>query len=382
MSGAHAFLAPSSAAGWRRCPSYAVMVAMFPQADTDATREGTASHWVAERIISRHKEPTAGTVAPNGVFLSQEMIEGAKVYANDVLATVKHYEQSEKSLTLVVEAPVKVPRIHAEHCYGTPDAYLYIPGKKRLIVWDYKFGHKEVEVVENDQLIVYAAGILDSVQVSDLEAVVEFRVVQPRCFTAEGPIRKWAFAAHEMRGHVNQLQDAATRALQPNPPTLSGSHCEFCPGRHACQTARRAAMASVDYAGVSMIEPVTPEAVSFELDLLERAKEAIDARLTAMRAQAEQFLRSNKSVPGYGLQDTKGRRRWKPEYTLDMLKSLGAMYNLSIVKEEPITPTQAKAAGIDDAVIAAYSEVPSNGVKLVKQDPNRIIRILGEKHHG
>lgn len=357
---------------------------MYPEADSDASREGTAAHWVAECLLSGKPEHPIGTMAPNGVVVTDEILLGAKVYADNVRQTLAKYRDEPQ--VLVLEQPVKCGSIHPEYCWGTPDARLWLPRKQRLILWDFKFGHGEVEVVDNDQLLVYLSGILDSIGVdglSDQELMVEFRIVQPRCYTADGPIRTHAFRAHEARTHFNQLAAAAEQALRPNPPTVSGPHCAYCPARHACSTARRAAMSAVDYTGTSMPEPVTAEALSFELELLERAEEAIKARKTGIAAQVESFLRAGKQVPGYALEQASGRRKWRAEHNVTTLKALGAMYGINLIKEEPITPTQAKQKGVDASVIEAYSEVPSAGMRLVKQDLSRITRILtGATSHG
>jgi hypothetical protein len=51
------------------------MCERFPErADSDAAREGTASHWVAsEVLVGRGAEPFTGRTAPNGVIITEEM---------------------------------------------------------------------------------------------------------------------------------------------------------------------------------------------------------------------------------------------------------------------------------------------------------------------
>ncbi len=49
-SRAHALLSASSAHRWLACPPSAVAAEMYPQQDTDFTREGTLAHEVAEQI--------------------------------------------------------------------------------------------------------------------------------------------------------------------------------------------------------------------------------------------------------------------------------------------------------------------------------------------
>ena len=82
----HAFLAPSSAGIWGPggCPASPTVEAQYPeQEDSEKAREGTAAHWVAsERLGGR--SVAVGELAPNGVVVDQDMIDGTDAYVADI----------------------------------------------------------------------------------------------------------------------------------------------------------------------------------------------------------------------------------------------------------------------------------------------------------
>lgn len=371
----HAFLAPSFAPTWGHCSLAPQLSAANPQPETQDDREGTASHWYAEQLLKRL---TPAAVAPNGVILTDEMRDAAMVYVRNVQATIARFAPCE--LYGGPEVHVACHRI-SPYCDGTPDYFLYVPYWSLLIVWNYKYGHKEVSEFENRQEVSYVSGLLDHLRIdgaAEQKLKVEIRIVQPRCYSARGIVRTWPVMATELRGLWNQLQAKAAEALTPNPPATTGSHCFYCPGRHACEAARQVAMTAIEYSGQSVPELLTPEIVSFELNLLERAAEAIETRYTGLVEQAKSMIvRDHKIVPGYALEGTRGRLTWKIPPAI--LRDLARQHNVQLEKPDQfITPTQAVAAGIDEAVIKAHAERPNTGLKLIKQDATAIRRILSQ----
>lgn len=81
---AHARLAPSSAARIVACPGSRKLEAMFPQEETIESREGDAAHWAAAQMLAG-VAVSIGMAASNGVLLTDEMIEGAEMYAEHIL---------------------------------------------------------------------------------------------------------------------------------------------------------------------------------------------------------------------------------------------------------------------------------------------------------
>jgi len=370
----HAFLPPSGAGAWVVCGLWPTMNATFPQDDSEHTLGGHAAHWVSsERFGGR--DPLPGTLAPNGVVVDEEMAEAADVYVDDVRQTL-----GVNGLPfLVVEQPIEIPRVHPLN-WGTPDAWAYVASTRTLFIWDFKFGHGYVDVYENWQLLNYVAGILDRKGLDGFEEQktrVVMRVVQPRNYHRDGPVREWSANAADLRGYFNKLATAAEVATGPTPPARVGEHCEHCPGRHACPALQAAGYKLADVVRVAPPLELDDHAAALELMFLERAEAILGARISGLKAQVERRLRDGAPMPFYGLEQTFGRLAWtKPA---DEVFILGELFGVELRKPaEPITPTQAKKLGIDEAVLSAYAERPRTGVKLVADSTHKAKKVFGK----
>ena len=248
-------------------------------------------------------------------------------------------------------------------------------GKGTLYVWDYKYGYGIVDEYENWQGLCYAIGALDRIlnngnpnspQIEQY-AYVEIRIVQPRPYHKNGPVRPWRIPATDLRPYANILHMSAAAALKENAPTVSGPHCRYCNARHVCPAAQKASMNAVDVIDQNTPDELNNTALGAEITILRRAKEMVEWRLAALESQALTHIRQGQMIPGYSAETRQGRQVWtRPK---NEIISLGEMYEIDLRKPvEVITPKQALKAGIDEAVINAYSETPKRGLKLVPDD--------------
>lgn len=374
MSGQHAFLMPSAAPRWGICALSASLEAAYPEdIELGPTLEGTAAHWVNEQYLRHGALPALDAIAPNGVAVTREMIEGAELAMRTIVATLGPDWQ----LSLFIERRVPIPAIHPTHCWGTPDYYAWSrapDGRVTLFVFDYKFGHLLVEARENNQLIAYTSGILSEAGIdghNDGQISVAMCVIQPRSHHREGPVRWWRTNAASLRGHVNVLRMQAELATSPNPPAKPDPEaCRDCKGRHACEALQRAAYLAADKAQQSLPLDLSPHALGLELRALTRAQRLLDARVSGLQQQAESTIKQGKLVPYWMLESTPGRLGWdKPAAEVLML---GQIYGIDIAKPvEPLTPTQAKAKGLPDELVDAYASRPAGASKLTYDDGSK-----------
>lgn len=360
----HSPLAPSSAYRWVFCEGSVALEAAYPETEEDeSAAEGTAAHHAGAEILLG-REP--GTVAPNGVVLTDEMLDGAQMWVDDVRSI------GAPASELQVEQRVYMPRIH-EQAYGTPDTWLFVPSTGTVYVWDFKFGHGVVEHFENWQLIAYVCGILDLLGIdgrSDEHIWCDLRVVQPRAYHREGRVRSWRVRASDLRGYFNRLNLAAHAAMRPGAATRTGSYCLHCNAAANCGTLRKAVTHAADWLGGSSPEELPARAAGEEMELLEHLATLVKARRTARTADLSARLRRGEGVTGWCLENTTGAKAWKPE-DKDKVIALGPLLGLDLAKEPaPITPTQAlalaKKSGVDASVISDYVYNPSTGQKLAR----------------
>lgn len=378
MTAAHSILPPSSAARRRQCSASTLAEMRYPQTeDSPASAEGTAAHWGLAELLQGNLIDV-GLIAPNGVYLTQEMIEGAQLCYDDIAQELEPYNVTPRAGQ--IETPLRIARVHPES-WGTPDYRIWLQGvrAKHLMLWDYKFGYRPVEVFENEQLIEYVAGSLDEMRIdgsNDQETFVTVKIVQPRAHHRDGPVRAWAFRASDIRGHINRQSHAAHEALGPSPTFRVGAECRDCRARHACETLQRAALSACDEAGKAQPFDLAPAAAALEYRVLKRHAALLDARISGLEEQLMAFGRAGKPTPGLRIEHGMGRERWT--VSNEQVIAIGAALGVDIAKpREPMTPKQAVKAGLPAAVLPGIVNTPRGEAKLVEDDGSLARRVFG-----
>lgn len=374
---AHSPLAPSSAHRWQPCPGSVPLEAAYPELEeSPEAAEGTAAHHAgAVELLGRSVQ--VGDLTPNGVVLTDEMLDGAALWVNDALAVC--FEQGLPLEHLQIEQRVEMPRIH-EQCFGTPDTWLYAEQAGTVYLWDFKYGHGTVEHVGNWQMICYMCGILDLLGIdgrNDQLLWCDMRIVQPRAHHRDGKVRSWRVRASDLRGYFNKLNAAAHEAMSAHPHTMSGPHCLHCKAAAHCGTLKRATWSAADYLGAAVAEELDADSAGYEMQLLEHIQELVKARLRARGADLEARLKRGERVADWTLEPTYGRTTWR-DGEADTVLLMGDMLGLDLRKAAaPITPLQAKQLGkkngVDMSVIDEYSHTPRTGTKLAR-DTNLLNR--------
>lgn len=383
---AHSRLAPSAADRWVECPASVQLSEQFPALlEHPSAPEGTAAHWVAESMFTT-RTPVLGEIAPNGVAVTQEMLDGALLYYNHVFKIVNPH--GGMTARFKSEKRVHIPSIH-EECYGTADGVtdlLDLVGE--IHVFDYKFGHSEVSP-ETMQLKLYARGELDERNFNghDEQFIkVHLHIIQPRCYTAAGPIRTYTATAADLRADWNRLRAAAHEALDDAPSFKVGDQCKYCPGRRACPTLKRRVAGIMDQAEWSPAVELPASEVGLELFFAERSMALLESRLSGLREQVEANLRAGRSVEGWCMQPGQSSVRWSAD--LDELLFMAESLGVSLMQKDPngkILPTPKQAAklferaGIDGSVIGAYSETKPGGLKLEPSTQSIAVKAFGAK---
>ena len=365
-------LPPSSAEQWCGCSGWVQMHEALPpipdeDKDDSARLEGIAVHKLAATLIWCEMSP--GTTIPTreevvgrdpglGMIATDDMYDAAIMYCIDVLAKSKAPE---------VEKPIAARCIHSSECSGICDAYVWNPKKKTLYIWEYKNGRTPVNAFENKQCIIYAGGLLDKFGIDgmvDTETTVEIRVVQPHAYP---PIKVWRVNAGDLRTHINYISRMAQENLNEHARCTSGPWCCTCTASYGCPTALRSALNLYEITEVPAPVQLSNAALGVQLSIVQRLKKRIEALETGFAAQAKAVIRSGGLVPGYRLGRSEGRITWARP--VEEVFALGDMMGVDIRKHEAKTPKQVIKLGIDEKVIAAYSEKSQGSMKL-KQELN------------
>lgn len=370
MSG-HAPLAPSSASRRRACAGSRKMEALYPQVDdSPASREGTAAHWAASELLSG-RTVDSGQIAENGVMLTDEMIDAATMYVDEVLKVGE---------PIAIECSVNIDYIH-EKCWGTPDCWMYDRRNGTVYLWDFKYGHRFVDVFENWQLIEYTAGILELIGVNgitDQHITVVMTIVQPRCYVGGSPVRSWSVRASDLRGYFNEARMFEERAMDDNAVCTVTPECRDCSARHACPALQRASYSDMNIATEAVPFDLPPEALGTELRYIQSAIDTLTARASSLEEQALSMVRRGVAIPHYTAQHGMGRERWiKPEAEVI---AMGKLMGVELGTVKLVTPKQAVKAGMPEAVVKSFTEVPRGELKLIRNDGSKARKIFGNTY--
>ena len=377
----HSIIAPSSAFRWVPCPGSVLLEACFPNEKTEASTEGDLAHEIAARLLQRCLDLGTTTKQERDRCVDEldgddETFDGAVLYVDDVLRIASGCATGFTHI-VHIEEPVKCPRVHAES-FGTPDAWLFDITSKTLHVWDFKFGRLAVQAFENWQLVNYIAGILDELKLpADIERLVkvEVAIVQPRNYEPGAPVRRWSTMVGALCDMLADLKASAEDALGDSPTVATGPHCRYCRGRHDCEAARRVALVEFEHCGEPLPQGMTLEQLGRELELLERAAEAVAYRKTGVEAALEAAIRKGDPVPGWTLKEGRGSTVWTVD--VETLAVLGNTHGVTLTTPKALTPNQATKAGLPADVVATMTERKPGKLALAREELTEARRVFG-----
>lgn len=354
----HSILPPSSASMWGKCSGWVTLNACVPETEeSEEARIGTAVHEVCASMLRGEL----------GAPYSPEMGEAAMVFIDEVQSVT-----ATRTGDLRIEQAVQCKRIH-DQCFGTPDASFWDAESSTLFIWDYKHGMGAVEVFENEQLITYASGLMDLYGVEPERVVM--RIVQPRAFHRQGPIREWVCKGSDLRPYINRLANAASLNLSGADNCQSGSHCRYCNARHVCESAIGAGVTLYEAASTPVPVDMSAEAMGTYYTILTRAIKHLESLKAGFEAQIVGRILCGEPVQGWTLQEGFGHRKWRVD--APTLFQMGDAIGIDLRKAvEPISPAQAEKLGFDKATVEALTVKPSTGAKLVQSDPAKIFKPL------
>lgn len=224
---AHARLGPSSASRWLRCPGSVNFLEDNEAEDGGGVpaAEGTILHSFCEDALNQNLD------AYSFVGETREH-DGFKLTLDDDLADMMQAGLDVIDTLpgkLYVEYRVKLDRWMPGQ-FGTLDVGL--AGKKRIHIWDWKWGFGPVDPVENDQLRIYALGFWDNVARHVTDATdFTLHIWQPR---APGGGGSWNTTLDELLEFGKYVKKQAAATYGKDAPRIPGpKQCQWCDGAKA-----------------------------------------------------------------------------------------------------------------------------------------------------
>lgn len=327
----------------------------YPEQPSVHTEEGERAHELAAIFLRGEEVDTS--------LYAQEMIDAAKMYADDVNAV-----RDDNTAPLHIEQTIKEDVISTAN-FGTPDTWFYSTSLNRLFVWDFKYGHRGVSPFLNWQGVNYFALIVSTLNKAGITPkTLEFRIIQPRAFLNDGPIRSWCITFESFCQYREQLRANANKCITS--PTLNaGPHCRDCKARHACEALREEALWAAEYVFEPIPREPSPDQLGRELSILTIAEKAIGHLKAGIEAQVESLIKDGNIIPGWSMERGRGSRKWAAS-DMEILQ-YAEVLGIDITKEPaPITPAQAKNAGFPEGLINQLSMHVPGAKKLAKIDVN------------
>jgi len=345
-------LTPSSAARRIACPGSRLLEQQFPKRNQEISKhieEGIKAHKIAMRVL------TGAPIVESEYFLNTEMYDHALFFKKTVQEKINGSINPD-----YIETTLDLSMIH-QGMTGRPDYFHIDIDNGTVYIFEYKYGFKNVETYENWQLIEYAYGIFQHIEPPCFNVV--FVVVQPRISNS---VKEWRISLLELYTYFQTMTQKEKQSLEPNAPCIPNPECMYCSARFNCAALQAFSLPLIDYARSNIVNNLTPEALSNELQFLREARDLLDARITGLEEEATYLIKSGKRVPSFILQESRGSLNWSR--SVEEIIALGELLEIDLKKpQEVITPKQAIKAGLDDKLISLYAQYKPGNLKLVLQ---------------
>jgi len=267
---AHSLFAPSAAHRWMACPGSMTFVdPTLPETDGGPwAAEGTAAHTLASRALEMKRDCS--------FWIGEEIQVGERVFkVDDDMAMhtqvyVDYVRDRAAKGHMLIEQWVDLTQHYGTEAGGTLDAGVAASGE--LDVIDLKFGRGvQVYAEHNAQLMSYALGALDLLDMFGPFTKINLTIVQPRL----DHIDVWSTTVEELSAFATAARTAVQNACdmlagECAPVMIPGeSQCRWCPGKSDCPalTDKIQRDMEVEFATINTVEFIPASKTNADLAL-------------------------------------------------------------------------------------------------------------------
>lgn len=340
---------------------------------SDDIREGIAAHWLAAEALNGRVTDLNEWIdrkAPNGVYLSSEIVEAVEWYVSGVRGRGAVRVHVETSMTAWNHDRSITIGCRPDHV--TDDL---APHGRRICVDDFKYGWRIVEVEQNWTLVANACAYIAD-KVIDHDTMFEFRIWQPRPWHPGGKCRVWIVSAASLMA----LREQMFWTLATTSDTLvTGPYCYRCPARSNCPAIRKASMSLLDVVEQAIPDNMSLDDMSLMMDALTVADHTLKQYKDAIAERISDALSRGQVVRNYVLRPYEGNLDWIDGIDEVALRLL-VKPDKQVSKPAPLlTPTQLKKA-IPPNVLASITYRKPGGIKLRRLDTDQLAQeMFGDK---
>lgn len=351
----HARLGPSNHR-WPNCPGSVREEANYPDVSGEAAIDGTGSHLLLELCLEnnvpaiQYDQQIIGANHPDhpsGWLVGIDRIQRVQMCLDYVTRRVNELKAEYPGSTVTVEAESKSDpgeRYGRDDWWGTCDITITCSGEGVIYfieAADYKDGRGWVNAKDNTQLISYLGGKMGLFNTENVKNC-RMTIIQPKT----NPVARYQCSTRPednlsvviVMDKIEDMSRAAAETDNPDAPTRSGKHCQWCKanpkrGGHCVTATEKSIQVVTDMSTNSasptlpMFEQITqviadPKSLSSDqLGEMLSAQDALMAAFDACKAEIQQRIESGEHVNGYAMQPGRVTRKWnEPED--DIVKKL------------------------------------------------------------
>lgn len=230
----HALLSASGANRWLACPPSAKLEEQFPDTTSDAAREGTLAHELAELKVRNYFYTT--DFGKRKLNAAVKKLQKKDLWQDEMTGYTDQYLDYIKAVAMAgriqgtaeIEKRVDFGR-WAPGGFGTADCLL-LKGNQ-LHVIDFKYGKGvPVSAEENPQMMLYALGARDMYGILYHFDEFHLHIIQPRIDN----VSEWTCTEEELLEFGSYVKERSALAID--------GAGEFCPGESQCRFCRAKAV--------------------------------------------------------------------------------------------------------------------------------------------
>ena len=307
----HALLGPSNAYQWAACPPSARLSEGLPDTESEAAKEGTLAHELAELKLRNYfhsvdfgKRKLAAAVKKlkENPLWDDEMMGYTDDYMDYVKAAALSFPAEP---TVAIEKKVDISE-YVPECFGTADCLLI--GGGVIYVIDFKYGKSpsgRVEAENNLQMQLYALGAWTASRMLYRVDRIRMSIVQPRL--PDG-ITEWEIPLEKLLETGEWIRERAQLAWKgegeyhPDEKT-----CRFCKAKGRC---RARAEKNLELAFAPAKGKLPPLISNEEMGKYLLQGQDVAKWLSDLQDCALQECLAGRDVPGWKAVEGRSTRKW------------------------------------------------------------------------
>lgn len=329
----HATLSASGAHRWLNCPPSALKEALLPDTTSEAAKEGTAAHALAEWKLLRWLKRKPGR-KPKSDYDSPDLEAYTDDYLQFVKTQVKTLTQKGTKPYVGVEQKLDFSNTVPDG-FGTGDCVIISEPVMQII--DLKYGRGvQVFAHDNPQMRLYALGALNAFSLLYEIETVRMSIYQPRLNhidTVEATVEELNHWANTYVAPIAKIAAVGEGEYKP------GDWCLFCKLKGTCRARAEENLAIAQAEFAKPPAQLTPEELAQALQAIPELKawcKAVEDHTLTTALQGAHY-------PGYKLVEGRSVRKISDEPKAALLLQQAGIEDIWVNKLKGITELEKQA---------------------------------------